>query len=103
MKDPPTDRLIPTIGLLNEVLIVVVLRGHLHEGPSCARVEVVVHCSGQSGKTVNAEKKAGVRSYHYSITNSYDKGKVKAKVATALAYMVATRSIRIKVRTKKSR
>ena len=73
MKDPPTDRLLPTIGLLNEVLVVVVLRGHLHEVPSCARVEVVVHFSGRLGKTVKREKKTGVRPYHYSITNNYDK------------------------------
>ena len=42
--------------LLIEGLVIVVLRGHLHEVPSCARVEEVVHCSGRSGKTINAEK-----------------------------------------------
>ena len=43
--------------LLVEVLvIVVVLRGHLHEVASRARVEEVIHCSGRSGKTVKTEK-----------------------------------------------
>src|SRR3954471_8364819 len=42
--------------LLSEVFVIVVLRGHLHEVPSCARVEEVVHCSGRSCKTVKAEK-----------------------------------------------
>ena len=66
MKRPTTDRLHPTIGLLNEVLIIVVLWGHLHEVSYGARVEVVVNCSGRSGKTIKAENKQGVRLYHYS-------------------------------------
>src|SRR3954471_11951986 len=35
--------------------VVVVLRWHLHEVASCARVEEVVHCSGRSGKAVKTE------------------------------------------------
>ena len=57
MKDPPTGRLFPTTCLLSEVLVIIILRGHLHEVSSCARVEVVVHFNGRSGKTVKAEKK----------------------------------------------
>src|ERR1041384_3737310 len=51
--------------LLSEVLIVVILRGHLHEVASSTRVEEVVHCSGRSGKTVKRKRRTGVRPYHY--------------------------------------
>ena len=64
--------------LLVEVLmIVVVLRGNLHEVAACARVQEVVRCSGRSGKTVKAQKYNGLRPYHYSITNSFRKVKVR--------------------------
>src|SRR3954464_7454116 len=47
--------------LLVQVLdVVVVLRWHLHEVASCARVEEVVHCSGRSGKAVKTEIVNGV-------------------------------------------
>src|SRR3954465_14936340 len=58
-KSPPTDRLNPTTCLLSEVVLIVILWGHLHEVSFGARVEIVVHCSGRSGKTVKAENKHG--------------------------------------------
>src|SRR4051812_29720264 len=43
---PPTERWNPTIGLLGEVLIVVLLRWNLHEVAFAAGVEAVVNCGG---------------------------------------------------------
>ena len=53
-KDPPTGTSEPNykILLVEVLVIVVVLRGHLHEVAPSARVEVVVHCSGRSGKAI---------------------------------------------------
>src|SRR3954470_24001781 len=62
--------------LLVQVLdVIVVLRWHLHEVASCARVEEVVHGSGRTGKAIKTEIVNGVRTCHYEITNA--KGKVK--------------------------
>src|SRR3954468_18300645 len=41
--------------LVGVLVIVVVLRWHLHEVASGARVEEVIHCSGRSGKIVKTE------------------------------------------------
>src|ERR1041385_7180292 len=42
--------------LLNKVELIVILRRHLHEVSSRARVKEVLHCNGRSGKTVKAQK-----------------------------------------------
>ena len=51
-NDPPTGPSEPNyrILLIEVLVIVVVLQRHLHKVASRARVEVVVDCSGRSGK-----------------------------------------------------
>ena len=54
---PPTERRNPTIGLLGEYLIVVLLGWNLHEVASGAGVEVVVNCS--VSRYIYVERKQG--------------------------------------------
>ena len=54
---PPTERRNPTICLLGEVLIVVLLRWNLHEVAFGAGVEVVVNFSGS--RCIYVEKEQG--------------------------------------------
>ena len=51
-NDPPTGTSEPNyrILLIEVIVIIVILEWHLHKVASRARVEVVVHCSGRSGK-----------------------------------------------------
>src|SRR4051812_41857320 len=103
MKDPPTGHLHPTIRPTE--------RSPRHRHPPGAPPRSTVLCSGRGSSPLQRPirqnskggKKIGVRSYHYRITNCYGKVKVKAKVAAALASLVATRSIRIEMKTNRSR
>src|SRR3954471_927708 len=55
---PPTGTSEPNdkILLVEVLVLVVILRRHLHEVASGAGVEVVVHCSGRSGKAIKTER-----------------------------------------------
>ena len=53
---PPTERRNPTIGLLGEVLIAVLLWWNLHEVASGAGVEVVINYSGS--RYIDMEKES---------------------------------------------